>query len=329
MIELKGLTKEYKKRNMESLRDYFIAKPEKCTVLKIESLEIQEGEKVGIVGLNGSGKSTLIKLLTGVIKKTGGTVTVGGLDPIKSRRKLATKYGVMFGQRTQLNWSLPAVETYKALKEIYGVSKEDYNSIVKELKEALDLGDILYQPVRTLSLGQRVRLEVASLFLHNPDLLLLDEPSIGLDYKSKELIMNYIKLWGRRGKTLLITSHILGDIEELCGRILILDRGRLSYDGDIQGVLKSSNKFRNIRLTPQNQKGLEKENWENLEGYPCKVDKRGILVPKVPKEDVEKLIAAIAGKYQGIASLSVTDLSLGEALESFNRERQETHVRPG
>jgi len=196
--------------------------------------EIRPGEMVGYIGPNGAGKSTTIKMLTGILVPTSGDVRANGFVPWKQRADYTRTIGVVFGQRTQLWWDIAVVESFQLLKKIYGVSEADYQTRMKQFDEILSLGSYLRTPVRKLSLGERMRCDVAAALLHNPPLVFLDEPTIGLDIVAKENIRKFLREVNRRFRTtMLLTTHDLSDIEELCARLMILDRGQLLFDGGL------------------------------------------------------------------------------------------------
>lgn len=198
------------------------------------SFHIGKGEIVGYIGSNGAGKSTTIKMMTGILTPTEGTCLVGGVDPCKNRRKNAANIGVVFGQRTQLWWDLPLSESFTILKEIYDVSDTDYEERMEFLNRVLNLDEFFSQPVRNLSLGQRMRADLGAALLHNPKVLYLDEPTIGLDLVVKDNIRVAIKEINEKYQTtVVLTTHDIEDIEELCSRILIIDHGKLIYDGSL------------------------------------------------------------------------------------------------
>ncbi|ADP83023.1 ABC transporter ATP-binding protein [Pseudofrankia inefficax] len=229
IIETADLTREFTVRDGPRRR--------RVTAVDGLTVRIEPGEAVGYIGANGAGKSTTIKMLTGILVPTRGTVTTCGLRPVKDRRRLARQVGVVFGQRSQLWWDLPARESFRILAAIHTLTAATERARTDELVECLELADFLATPVRQLSLGQRMRAEVAAALLHAPRLVILDEPTIGLDVLSKQRLREFLIAERRtHGTTLLLTTHDMGDVERLCDRVLVIDRGRLAYDGDLPGL---------------------------------------------------------------------------------------------
>lgn len=201
------------------------------------SFTVEPGSMVAYVGPNGAGKSTTIKMLTGILVPSSGTVLVDGLVPWQQRTTLASRIGVVFGQRTQLWWDLPLRDSFDLLHHIYNVPAARYQENLAQLTEVLDLGPFLDRPVRQLSLGQRMRGDLAAAILHDPPILYLDEPTIGLDIVAKERIRTFLLERNRQaGTTVLLTTHDMADISRLCERMLIIDHGKLLYDGSIQAI---------------------------------------------------------------------------------------------
>jgi len=202
------------------------------------TFEIERGEMVGYIGPNGAGKSTTIKMLTGILVPTSGEAQVNGFVPHAQRKEYVKTIGVVFGQRTQLWWDIAVIESFKLLRRIYDVSQRDFDERMELFHHVLGIRDYLHTPVRKLSLGERMRCDLAAALLHNPPLLFLDEPTIGLDVVAKDHIRQFLREINRRYQTtILLTTHDLDDIEELCRRIMIIDHGRLLYDGPL-GLLK-------------------------------------------------------------------------------------------
>jgi ABC-2 type transport system ATP-binding protein len=201
------------------------------------SFNIDKGEFVGFIGPNGAGKSTSIKMLTGILTPTAGTLSVSGLTPHKQRRELASKIGVVFGQRTQLWWDLPLSDSFDLLKHIYKIPEDKFNERLDRFREILDLESFMQSPVRKLSLGQRMRADLVASLLHDPDILFLDEPTIGLDVSAKDAIREFLTQVNRDNeKTILLTTHDMKDIEALCKRLMIIDHGSLLFDGSVDDL---------------------------------------------------------------------------------------------
>ncbi|KNB49382.1 ABC transporter ATP-binding protein [Streptomyces caatingaensis] len=201
------------------------------------SFRVPRGEMVGYIGPNGAGKSTTIKMLTGILVPSRGRLRVAGIDPSRDRARLARRIGVVFGQRTTLWWDLPLRDSYGLVRRMYRIPDARYRANLDRCVELLDLGALLDVPVRQLSLGQRMRGDVAAALLHDPEVLYLDEPTIGLDVVSKARVRGFLRdLNAERGTTVLLTTHDLTDIEQLCRRVMVIDHGRLVYDGALDGL---------------------------------------------------------------------------------------------
>ncbi|GAB2742197.1 ABC transporter ATP-binding protein [Streptomyces bullii] len=201
------------------------------------SFRVARGEMVGYIGPNGAGKSTTIKMLTGILTPSGGRLRVAGIDPSRERTRLAHRIGVVFGQRTTLWWDLPLIDSYRLMHRMYRIPDARYRANLGRLVEPLELGDLLDVPVRQLSLGQRMRGDIVAALLHDPEVLYLDEPTIGLDVVSKAKVRESLReLNAERGTTVLLTTHDLQDIEQLCSRVMVIDHGRLMYDGPLTGL---------------------------------------------------------------------------------------------
>ena len=247
-IEVDGLTKDFivkeKRQKGKLLR-------EKKTVhaLRGVSFAVGRGELVGYIGPNGAGKSTTVKILSGILVPDGGEVLVGGLVPWKERREHVKHIGVVFGQRSQLWWDVPIVDSYSLLKDIYRIPEGDYEARLKELTQALDLEPLLRTPLRLLSLGQRMRAELCGSLLHRPELLFLDEPTIGLDAVSKLSLREFLK-WENKeyGTTVMLTTHDMEDIEALCSRVMVLGHGQKLFDGRLPDLLARFDTVRNVRV---------------------------------------------------------------------------------
>jgi len=251
-IKVQNLRKQFRvQKNREglkgALRDLFKREYTEVAAVKDISFTIPKGEICGYIGENGAGKSTTIKMLTGILVPTSGDLEVGGYVPYKEREKFVRRIGVVFGQRSQLWWDIGVVESFQLLRKVYRVPEAEYRQRLGELTDRLQLGDLLHRPVRKLSLGQRMRCELAASLLHNPDILFLDEPTIGLDIVVKTEIREFLKQMNRQyGTTILLTTHDLQDIEALCTRVIMLDDGNIIYDGNLDELKTRWGKGREI-----------------------------------------------------------------------------------
>lgn len=234
LIELDGVEKVFDVRRRVSLM-----RREKRQVRAVDgiSFEVARGEMVGYIGPNGAGKSTTIKMLTGILTPSGGRLRVAGIDPARERMRLAHRIGVVFGQRTTLWWDLPLKDSYGLMRRMYRIPRARFEENLERCVDRLDLAELLDVPVRQLSLGQRMRGDIAAALLHDPDVLYLDEPTIGLDVVSKAKVRAFLRqLNAELGTTVLLTTHDLQDIEQLRERVMVIDHGRLMYDGALAGL---------------------------------------------------------------------------------------------
>lgn len=256
IIEIKNVTKEFKVLNRReglkgSLQDLFSRDYKIVRAVDNISMNIGQGEIVGYLGPNGAGKSTTIKMMTGVLEPSSGEILVGGNVPYKNRTHNAQEIGVVFGQRSQLWWALPLIESFKILKDIYGVSDEDYNNMLELYRSLVDIEHLLHKPVRQMSLGQRTLSDILAAFLHNPKIVFLDEPTIGLDVSMKAKIRTLIhSLNQEKNTTVILTTHDMGDVDALCRRIVIIDHGKMLYDNDIEHLKGFFGSYRTLKIRP-------------------------------------------------------------------------------
>lgn len=242
VIEVNELRKHFYQRvrgegRLGALRSYFSGKRREIKAVDGVSFTIRAGEIIGYLGPNGAGKSTTIKMLTGLLVPTSGSISVNGRTPWRDRTKHVAELGVVFGQRSTLWYDLPLIESLRLLQHLYRVPKDRFEENLRLFRSLLDLDPFLDSPVRSLSLGQRMRADLCGSLLHDPKILLLDEPTIGLDIVAKERIRSFIKyLNEERGTTVLLTTHDLVDIERLCSRVMIIDHGKLLFDGALASL---------------------------------------------------------------------------------------------
>lgn len=257
IIELKNVTKEFKVLNRHeglkgSIKDLFSRDYRIVRAVDNINLHVEQGEIVGFLGPNGAGKSTTIKMMTGVLEPSGGKLMVNGRIPYKDRTKNCQEIGVVFGQRSQLWWALPLIESFKLLKDIYQISDENYNEMLELYGSMVDLEPLLHKPVRQMSLGQRTLSDILAAFLHNPKVVFLDEPTIGLDVAMKSKIREMIlELNRRKNTTVILTTHDMGDVDALCHRIVIIDKGKMLYDNDIDHLKKFFGAYRTLKIRPR------------------------------------------------------------------------------
>jgi ABC-2 type transport system ATP-binding protein len=285
------------------------------------TFEVEQGEMVGYIGPNGAGKSTTIKMLTGILVPSSGTLRVAGADPAKERVKLARRIGVVFGQRTTLWWDLPLRDSFSLLRRIYKIPDERFRENLDKFVSLLQLGELLDVPVRQLSLGQRMRGDIAAALLHDPEVLYLDEPTIGLDIVSKVSVREFLKeLNESAGTTVLLTTHDLTDIEQLCSRVMVIDHGSLVYDGSLEGLHQLGESERTLVV-------------DLTEPIPSPIEVEGARVVKMegPRQwlafpasaSAAPLLADIAARYP-LADLSVQEPTIESVIAQLYAEGSPT-----
>ncbi|WP_017690735.1 ABC transporter ATP-binding protein [Paenibacillus sp. PAMC 26794] len=253
-IDVKDLRKSFSVQKSRgglkgAFQDLFARQYQEVLAVNDISFQIPQGEICGYIGENGAGKSTTIKMLTGILVPTSGQISVGGYVPYQEREKFVQNIGVVFGQRSQLWWDIGVIESFHLLRKVYRVGEVDFRKRLDELVERLQLQDLLSRPVRKLSLGQRMRCELVAALLHNPSIVFLDEPTIGLDIVVKSEIRDFLKDMNKEhGTTILLTTHDLQDIEALCSRVIMLDAGNIIYDGGLDHLKSQWGKEREIRF---------------------------------------------------------------------------------
>jgi ABC-type uncharacterized transport system ATPase subunit len=254
LIAVQSLSRHFRVLNRRegligAVRDLFSVDYRIVKAVDGVSFDIEPGEIVGYIGPNGAGKSTTIKMMTGILKPTHGSLLVDGNEPYENRKSNARNIGVVFGQRTQLWWDLPVIESFKILKEIYHVSNEVYDGQMALFNDLVDLRPLYHTQVRKLSLGQRMLCDIVASFLHNPKIVFLDEPTIGLDVSVKSKIRTVIReLNATHNTTIILTTHDLGDVEALCQRIIIIDKGKIIFDGPIKQVNEMFGAYRTLKV---------------------------------------------------------------------------------
>jgi len=263
VIEVKNLTKIYQVHQKEAgitgtFKSFFKRKYKKIKAVDNISFKISEGELVGFIGPNGAGKTTTLKMLSGLLHPTSGQIKINGFIPWERRPEFQQTFAFVSGQKNQLWWDLPAYETYLLNKEIYEISDYDFKKRIDYLSHMLAIGDLLKTPVKKLSLGQRMKAELVASLIHQPNILFLDEPTIGLDVVAQNNMREFIKSYNCQFKaTIILTSHYMGDVEKLAQRVLIINKGKLLYDGKLSNIVAKFTKQKVISLTFE--KEIEKE----------------------------------------------------------------------
>lgn len=331
MIYVEKLRKEFKKTIKDSglkgsLKSFVKPKKEIVTAVKDISFDVNEGEILGFIGPNGAGKSTVIKMLTGILSPTSGKCTINGKDPQKDRKRYVKEIGVVFGQRTQLWWDLPLTETYTVLKEIYEVEDSRFKKRMGFLNEVLELDSFINSPVRTLSLGQRMRADIAASLLHSPKVLFLDEPTIGLDVVVKDNIRKAIaKINEEEHTTVVLTTHDLEDIELLSKRIVMIDKGSKVFDGKITDLKEKYGQMRELAFISPDENALkilcyaEKFGFgkddliQKQDGTSCKIRFNSAIVP------VSDMLSYTLSKIN-VKDINVKDADIEEIIRRLYKE---------
>ncbi len=331
MIEVNELTKVFRKPIRGDglsgmVKTLFSRKYEEIRAVDAISFTVPDGEIVGYIGANGAGKSTTIKMMCGILTPSAGSVLIDGLEPYRKRRQVAQHIGVVFGQKTQLWWDIPLVESFKVLKEIYQVSDADYAERMDFLGEVLDVTRFLSQPVRTLSLGERMRADLAASMLHNPRILFLDEPTIGMDVLVKEKIRQAIHALNRTyGTTVVLTTHDMTDIEDLCSRIILLEKGRILYDGALTSL---KNRFGNIKtLTLTVPAEIQAGTAPLLSPELVLSEEEGRLVLRFDADRIalEEVIQYAFRELRAM-DMKIAEISVGDVVKTILAQREAEHA---
>lgn len=325
-IKLSNLSKTYLVNKKASWKDYLKLSSAKVKheALKNINLEVEKGETLGLIGLNGAGKSTMIKIMCGILKQSSGTVSVLGRDPFQERAINNRKISSVFGQRTKLRWDVSPMESYKLIRDMYDVKEEDFQRRLKHLTSKLKMESIINSPVRGLSLGQRMKAELAGSFLYEPELIFLDEPTIGLDILSKESIYDFLKdIKGQA--TLILTTHDFEDIERICDRVVILHEGEIIMDQDIGAITHlSGRRYAEIAFRVPASKYLNL--FESCD-YAYEVKDSKVRIFFSQKENVFPLLGEIFSEAQeDLVSLELQRINFKDYLKDFLSQKLEQEV---
>ncbi|NHM33298.1 ABC transporter ATP-binding protein [Neobacillus terrae] len=324
-IEVENLRKEFKGYSSRSglkgaFRDLFTRNYKIVPAVNDISFSVKQGEMVGYIGENGAGKSTTIKMLTGILTPTSGRIMVNGMNPHQERERFVQTIGVVFGQRSQLWWDIAVQESFRLLKKVYKVSDAHYNEHMNHVIKTLDIEPLLDKPVRKLSLGQRMRCELAAALIHNPPLLFLDEPTIGLDVLVKLKIREFLKEINEKyNTTILLTTHDLSDIEALCQRVIMLDEGNIIYDGALNSLKEKWGEGKELQF--QFLKDPELNAVQNLtRGMPVywELDEKKMVFSAMIEDNelVSRTIAKVAEAYQ-IRDMKINEISTEEIIRNI------------
>lgn len=327
IIEIKNITKEFKVLNRReglkgSIMDLFSRDYKTIRAVDSISMNIRQGEIVGYLGPNGAGKSTTIKMMTGILEPTSGEILVSGNVPYQNRTKNAQEIGVVFGQRSQLWWALPLVESFKILKDIYGVSDQDYEDMLALYKSLVDIEPLLHKPVRQMSLGQRTLSDILAAFLHNPKIVFLDEPTIGLDVSMKAKIRTLIHALNKeKNTTVILTTHDMGDVDALCQRIVIIDKGKMLYDNDIEHLKNFFGSYRTLKIRIDgNLKQLAEKMQGELPAFGVSADEEWIsILVDEEKAKVMEVLNQLQRSYE-IRDMQLQEISTEEVIKKIYEE---------
>ncbi|MBQ3968184.1 MAG: ATP-binding cassette domain-containing protein [Lachnospiraceae bacterium] len=327
IIEIKDVTKEFKVLNRHeglkgSIKDLFSRDYKVIRAVDNISMNVIQGEIVGYLGPNGAGKSTTIKMMTGVLEPTSGEILVDGNVPYKNRTKNAQNIGVVFGQRSQLWWALPLVESFKILKDIYQISDNAYNEMIELYRSLVDIEPLMHKPVRQMSLGQRTLSDILAAFLHDPKIVFLDEPTIGLDVSMKSKIRTLIHALNKeKNTTVILTTHDMGDVDALCKRIVIIDKGRMIYDNDIENLKSFFGSYRTLKVRMD---GDLKEAAESVQSIlpDCSVTADDEWISVLVDEDKEGVIDVLGTLQRsfGIKDMKLEEISSEDVIKKIYEE---------
>ncbi|WP_032120522.1 ATP-binding cassette domain-containing protein [Clostridium amazonitimonense] len=322
MIEIKDINYYYKVNKKKTFNNIFKSNKEKMTALNNIQLKICEGERHALIGFNGAGKSTLIKIILGILRPASGTIVVDGLIPWKNRREHVKNIGVVWGQRSTLWWDIPVIDSFKTLKNIYNVSDTDFNNNLNFLDDTFSLSSYWHQPVRKLSLGQKAKAEIAAALLHNPKLLIMDEPFLGLDFMSRRNIIDTLnKLISSNNLTLILTSHNLEDIDELCTSITILEKGNVAFNGNISEIKKTSSILTEIEIEKGDDLLIKLKDINNITITQNNFNNNMVTL-KFSKDmvNIKNVIIDLFEENSGILDIRIKERSLESLLNEIMRK---------
>ncbi len=322
MIEVENLTRVFRTYKKQpgfwgGVKGLFKREFEETRAADGVSFSIKEGELVGFLGPNGAGKTTTLKMLSGLIYPTSGSARVAGFDPSKRENAYRRLFALVLGQKNQLWWDLPAIESFHLLRAIYGLPADQFKATLDELVQLLGIGPKLNVMVRELSLGERMKMELIAALLHRPRVLFLDEPTIGLDVVSQKAVREFLRDYNRRYRTtILLTSHYMADISSLCARVIVIDHGKKIYDGDLDRIAGAGARQRIIKFKPRD--GAFPADWQPAHGV-SKVGEDGEILLHVPSEHVTTVCSQILAQG-AVDDITIQDVPLEDIIsEIFSR----------
>jgi ABC-2 type transport system ATP-binding protein len=329
MIQVKDLRKSYMVTEREpgiaaAVRSLFNRKVREVKAVDGISFEIEQGEIVGFLGPNGAGKTTTLKMLSGLLYPTNGTISVLGHEPFKRERAFLSQITLVMGQRNQLQWDIPAADSFELNRAIYGISRDDYRATLKELTELLELGDLIHKPVRNLSLGERMKCEVVGALLHRPKVLFLDEPTIGLDVTAQRRIREFLTEYNQRhGASIMLTSHYMADVEALCERVLVIHHGRMIFAGALSQLAERFHTYKTI-VIKSGETPLPAD--EALASYGQLMSRaNGTASIRVMRQDATSTVAHILQELN-VTDVSITDPPIEDAIERIFEAPQDEPI---
>ena len=325
VIHIQSLSKTFKVPVREAgvkaaIRSLFKREHRDVKAVEAVSFDVSQGEIVGFLGPNGAGKTTTLKMLSGLLHPSGGTATVLGHTPFQREKDYLRQITLVMGQRNQLVWDIPVVDSFERNRAIYRMDAGEYHKMLDEMTDLLDLGDLLQKPTRNLSLGERMKCEIAVSLLHKPQVLFLDEPTIGLDVTMQRRIRSFIQEYNRRtGATVLLTSHYMADVEALCKRVIIIHHGKILFDGDLSDLVQQFSAYKTITIDLEEIDGIDFTRFGEV------VETEGLQVKiRVPKTDTP----GITGKI--LSELTIQDLTVEDPPieEIIDRVFSQTEIEP-
>lgn len=327
VIEVSDLSKHYKVPVREAglkAATKSLVKRAYRTVKAVDeiSFSLEPGEIVGFLGPNGAGKTTTLKMLSGLLYPTSGVPNVLGFEPARRQPDFLRQITLVMGNRSQMAWDLPALDSFELQRAIYSLPRSEFEQTRDEFIELLDLQELVHKPIRNLSLGERMKMEIAGALLHRPKVLYLDEPTIGLDVTMQRRIRTFITEYNRRtGATVLLTSHYMADVEALCKRVIVIHHGNILFDGDLSGLVERFSAFKTIEVTLKNRSN-------NLGQYGEVLQQEGVhVILRVRKSEVSEITARILAE-QSVDDLSVESPPIDDVIEKVFSQRSTTGETP-